>query len=178
MADERQSAVADACAVLNVSAAGCTSAELASLPYDLVVARPAAEEALYLHDEDGHGRPVRTPVELAAFAIVELPDTSLETYVALAADCDDGEAASLALATDLRCSVVTDDRKALRLAAERVPPVPVISTAALMHELALARGWSTGELRERLRAIEARANFMPPARDPLAEWWREAAAER
>lgn len=164
--------VVDACAVLNVSAAGLSAVELVNLPYRLIVARPAAEEALYLHDEDSRGRPVRTPVALDAFEIVDMPEIALETYVALAVDCDDGEAASLALAATLECPVITDDRKALRIAGARVPPIAWISTAALMHELAMAQRWSTDELRGRLQAIEARANFTPPVRDPLAAWWR------
>lgn len=167
----------DACAVLNASAARCTSEELASLAFDLIVARPAAEEAMYLHDEDGHGRPLLTPVDLSVFTIVDLPRTALGSYVGLAAHCDDGEAASLALAADRGCPVVTDDRKAVRLAELRKPPVTVITTAVLMHACSVARGWSADELRARLRAIEGRANFVPPGRDSLAAWWRQAVAD-
>lgn len=172
LADDRQLAVVDACTVLNVSAAGCSASELACLGYDLIVARPAAEEALYLHDEDSHGRPVRTPVSLDAFKVIDLPEAALAAYVALAVDCDDGEAASLALASALRCPVVTDDRKALRLAAARVPPISAISTATVIAELATSLAWPADELRRRLLAVESRANFTPPARDPLAAWWR------
>src|SRR4051812_35969525 len=60
-------------------------------------------------------------------------------FVQLAADIDDGEAMTCALAVRRGYAVATDDRKTLRLLRERHPQVQILSTSSIVS------GWIDAE---------------------------------
>ena len=167
---DREPLVLDACGVLNLAAAIPLTTAATQLSRRLVVAAPAAAEALFLEDEED-GIAVRTPVDLDGLEVVDLDEPDLATYVELAVQLDDGEAATLAFAQAQAWPVWTDDRKALRVAAAMSPPVEVISTAAIFREWADRRGLSDAEAGRALRRVEARATFAPRSTDTNFTWW-------
>ena len=109
-----------------------------------------------------------TPVQ-----ILELESAETALFVALAAEIDDGEAATLAIARERGLDVATDDRKARRVAQRLNLPEPV-RTSRLLHDYCSAANLPESEVAEVLRATEQRARFRPPVSDPLHPWWTKA----
>ena len=95
-------------------------------------------------------------------------------YVEFAADLDDGEAMTLAIAHQRGMAVATDDRKARRLAEQRVvPPLELLRTSEIIHRWAHEKNIPREDLRTVLSRIESTARFTPPNDDPLRGWWLE-----
>jgi hypothetical protein len=105
--------------------------------------------------------------------ILDLAETETRTFVTLATEIEDGEAATLTIAAHRRLDVATDDRKARRVADRLGLPEPV-RTSQLLPGYCTGVDLPDGESAELLRAVEQRARFRPPASDPLNLWWAKA----
>ena len=88
-------------------------------------------------------------------------------FVTYAAAIDDGEAMCLAIAEARAYILVTDDRKATRLAKEL--GVRTLSTAAIVREWAHTK--SAEAIAIVINSIEKRARFRPPDDDSDSGWW-------
>jgi hypothetical protein len=98
-------------------------------------------------------------------------------YVDLAADLDDGEAMTLAIAYERRIPAATDDRKARRIVRERFgDDLLLLSTAEIMNDWAQLVTDEPAKVREALKRIEIVARYQPPSDDPLRGWWATATA--
>ena len=95
------------------------------------------------------------------------------TFIDLAAQIDDGEAVTGALAFHRGCSVATDDRKARRVLQELVPGVPLVSTLELLKLWAEEGSVLGDELRSSMLAMQTGASYIPGYRDPLHSWWQQ-----
>ena len=169
----------DACCLLNLHATGRLEEILATLQGRFAVAERVAAEALYTR-RGGSGddadetdsidiHPLIT-LGLLEVLSVETPDEAA-CYVSFAAELDDGEAMTCALALHRGAIVATDDRKALRLLATQAPPIRTRSTAQLLKEWADGAQVSSAELRTILTDVRQRARFAPGRHDPLHAWW-------
>jgi predicted nucleic acid-binding protein len=172
---EPTSLAVDACVLLNLAGAGIDLADIArALDLGLVVIEQVAAEVLWIEDVVD-GEPVRVPVDLtdqvgrAGVEWASLENQALEAFVALAAELDDGEAATLAAAQSRRIGVLTDDRKARRVA--RRMGVAVVGTAELLRQFAERQAMTDVEVGELLRRVERRARFTPRRDDPERAWW-------
>ena len=112
--------------------------------------------------------------------------------VRFAAELDDGEAYTCALAVTRGARVATDDRKALRVfravvregttmeeetAVEAVRFGPCLRTSELLFGWAERARIPEPELVEILGTIAERASFFPPRRDPYLERWMKLLEE-
>lgn len=164
----------DACGLLNLAGAGLTVTEVRSaVGLSLLVVEQVAREALWIEDIVD-GELVQLPVDLndPAFAGLEeirLSDVELELFVALAQDVDDGEAATLAAAAARNLVVLTDDRKARRVA--RRLGVPLVGTAELIRAVADTQDMAADQAGAMLRRVKRRARFTPRRDDPEHGWW-------
>lgn len=164
----------DACCVLNLAGAGVNAVDVAdALGLALVVVEQVVSEALWVEDLVD-GEPVRTPVDLdapafAALTRVSLADDELALYVTLARDVDDGEAATLAVARMRGLAVMTDDRKARRVAQEQ--GLAVLGTAEVLRRASEHLSASREDVGEMLDRVQRRSRFRPRRGDPEAEWW-------
>jgi hypothetical protein len=115
------------------------------------------------------GAPAATPaVRKLAF--------SAAMYVELAADLEDGEAMTLAIAHGRGLAAATDDRKARRIAAERCGgSLVLVRTTEILRAWVQVSSVDDATLRGVLRRIESIARFRPANDDPLRDWWAEAA---
>ena len=136
-------------------------------------------EVIYTWQTDSTGtREAAVPVDLTPLVSeglirilkLELPDDQ-ETFVALAAVVDDGEAATAALAVGRGCSIATDDRKARRVFGELIPEVPIVSTLELLKLWADESQVTGDTLREAMDAMRRSTSYVPSSRDPLFGWW-------
>ncbi len=98
------------------------------------------------------------------------PD-ELDLYVKIAADLDDGEAASIAIAALRKMTFATDDRKARRIAEDT--GVAVITTPELMKNWADKAQPNSARVAVALRNIEENARFAPARDAPCQDWWRD-----
>lgn len=166
----------DACGALNLAAVMPLRSAADQVGRPLVMVRQAAAEVLYLEDRDEEGEPSRTLVTVEGLLVVDLTQAELAAYVELAVELDDGEAATLAVAQARAWPVMTDDRKALRIARSLVPPVAVLTTASILRGWAARQRMDDTAVGEVLRRVEARATFSPSQRDPDRDWWHRCIA--
>ena len=137
------------------------------------------EEALFIRRETPTDDPdEQDPVDLTPFVseglvevmYLESPNEKA-TYIDLSALVDDGEAVTAALALHRKCSIATDDRKARRVFAERIPTVPLVSTLDLVNQWVKTASIPLGKLQTALKRMRSGANYVPGHRDPYHDWW-------
>ena len=171
--------ILDACGTLNLYASGQFVPILTSLRNEWFL--PAAVERESQH----YRQPDPTdPEKLIVLPIDLLPaidggiltrcdcETDEETalYVELAARIrDDGESMGLAIAKCRGWSVLTDDKKARRIAKEL--GVGVLATAEVMKQWSEVVKPSASELSAVLEAIERYANYRPGRSAENFDWW-------
>lgn len=163
----------DACALLSLFATGRMQEIVRAVSGPVAVVDTVAVEALFVR-KTTEGVWEEVPVDLTPLnrggvlsTLHAETEDELLTFIDLAVDLDDGEAMTGALAIHRGCAVVTDDRKAERILAGRVP---------LRSTLDLIKSWADGEglpdatLRPLLLAIDERG-YTPPRSHPLRAWW-------
>src|SRR3954470_290959 len=165
----------DACCLLNLHATRRLEQILLTVQGRFAVAERVAAETLYTRrggsgDDADEKDPVDIRPLIAPGLLEELPvETADEaaSYVGFAAQLDDGEAMTCALALHRGAILATDDRKALRLLASQAPRISVRSTAQLLKEWADGAQVASAELRTVLTDVRQRARFAPGRHDAL-----------
>ena len=170
--------VLDASCLLNLYATGRLRHIASVLPCRLAVADyVATEEALFVwRSVDETEERVRVDLNpLISEGLIEVMDlensTETATFVDFAAQIDDGEAYTCALALHRGWAVATDDRKARRVFTEATEDIVLFSTSDLLKTWADESSIPTEELRDVLRAVQTGASYVPSQRDPLYSWW-------
>ena len=169
----------DASCLLNLYATGRLLEVAQALPWQLAVVDYVMEqEALFVRTIEQHEEQGETvPVDLSQFIdgglilVVSLEGPGEQAYfVELAAELDDGEAMTGAIAINRGFAVAIDDRKARRVLERKDPGLRLVSTLELVHR------WSVGvsgeEVNRALQAMRYGAWYVPGNRDPLYGWWR------
>jgi hypothetical protein len=140
------------------------------------------EESIFLRPADplaGAPEPIAVDeiIEENQLGVLVIESQTEEVlFVNYAAQLDDGEAMSLALAESRGFALATDDRKARRLFERSIGTSDRLwSTADLLRDWANLREVSPEKLRSVLHNIMTRANFFPGPNDPNFEWWRDSA---
>lgn len=163
----------DTCAVLSLYATRRMAEILALVHGPIAIFDVVYEESLYVRrvvDGESEREPVHLMplVDSGVLSVIGTDDEGeLQTFVDLAAELDDGEAMTAALAIHRSYVLVTDDRKAERLLAGRVP---------LRATLDLVKSWvdieevDVATVRAVLTGIYDRG-YQPPNRHPLKGWW-------
>ena len=168
----------DASCLLNLYATGRIADIAAALPWQLAVVDYVLEhETLYIratggYEESGATVPVDLSplIEAGLLLVLGLEEPGEQAhFVELAADLDDGEAMTGAMAINRSFAVAIDDRKARRVLGEKAPELRLLSTLELLHL------WSAAVLDEEvgraLRAMRHGARYAPGQRDRLYSWW-------
>jgi predicted nucleic acid-binding protein len=158
VARERQ--LLDACGLINIVAGGRVS-DIAEFFGGLVVVDDVAEEA------------ADAAAAAKSLIVVSLTDAESEMLVELARidGMDAGEAATFAVAAARSLPVVTDDRRAIRAAADHVPHVRVYRTASVLRTYVEGMAVNANDAAAMLEAIEIEASFRPAPGSPDAHWW-------
>ena len=169
-------AVIDTCVLINILATSRVAEIVRVIAPMLMVCPAVSEESLYLRPFEAEGRPEPVDLQKLIAAGILTPcqmeeGTEVDLYVAYAEDLDDGEAMSLAVAQSRHLALVTDERKALRLARENAPQLSLISTTEIIR--AWAEGKDPSAVTAVVHSILTRARFRPADSDPLALWWNK-----
>ena len=178
--------ILDACCLLNLYASRQIEAILRAIPERFAAAEAAAAEALYVRcGGGGKDADKREPIDLQPLIHTGLLDIlSLETeveeasFVRFAAELDDGEAMTCALAVHREADVATDDRKAIRVLNSVATHVRVHTTVGLLKWWAEIEQPAEATLKRVLTNVRERGNFVPGRHDPLLPWWIAILDER
>ena len=156
----------DACGFINVCASGHV-AEISAFYGGLFVVEDVAAEAAGSVSVAG-----------STLEVLSLTDIEAETFVSLAAvdGMDAGEAATFAVAVHRTMPVVTDDRRAIRVARDQLGDVRINSTPMLVRAYAEGVGLDAAAARQLIQAIEAEASFIPASGGVDVEWWERTRA--
>lgn len=171
--------VFDACSLLDLVASRRFADIARETPARFVTSDITATEVRYVR-RGGNGSDAREreAINLRTFqdaghlTVLRLTTpVELTTFVDLARELDDGEAAAGALAVHQHGTLVTDDRLARRILGTRYPGVRLLTTSEVIKAWADGNGLDVRELAGLLRDVEERGRFRPGHHDPLCAWW-------
>jgi len=170
--------IVDACCLINLYASGKILEILPACGGNFYVSEQVQRESLSIRqpDEQDPTLLVVSPIDLGEAISQGLIQschlegaTELNRYIEFAAELDDGEASSLAIAQSRGWIVATDDRKAIRVASAR--GISVVTTPELIERWVTANRPAQSEIQATLRQIERFARFRPRRASPLHDWW-------
>jgi predicted nucleic acid-binding protein len=173
------SVILDTCGILNLYASGEFVPILTSLGHQWFLPAAVEKESQQYRqpDPDDLEELVIVPIDLLPAISGGIltrcdceNDQETDLYVQLAARIgDDGESMGLAIAKCRGWSVLTDDKKARRIAMEL--GVTVLSTPEVLKQWSEAAKPSHSQLSVALEAIERFANYIPGSNAAHYEWW-------
>ena len=176
--------IIDACGVLNLYASGRFREILERAGYAWQLPRAVESESQTYRQPDPADptQLIRVPIDLTVAFQTGLiqrcdcqTDAEVKLYVELTARLgDDGESMGLALAKCRGWSILSDDKKARRIAAEL--GVPTLSTIQVLQAWVQATSASVVEQAQVVQAIELYANYQPGRSHPAKSWWEHAKA--
>jgi predicted nucleic acid-binding protein len=160
---------------MNLLASGRFADIASGCGFKFAVAPLVARETLYLrHPVSGeHERIDLQPlIERGLLEVlnVEGKDEQMR-YIELAADLDDGEAQSIAIAEARHHALATDDRKARALIQRKAATIELWSTFELLRRWQTKTRIPDSGLGSVLMSIANRARFRPKAGHPDFAWW-------
>lgn len=170
----------DACVLINLLASGRAEEILTESEYEFGICTVATIESIYLRATDSSPTPdeVRLDplIKSRCLTVYGLSgDTEQTLYVDYAADLDDGEAMTLALACSRGFAIATDDRKARRIFLQETgDSARLLSTAQILRAWSKKTGLTSGELKKLLLEVSRRGRFSPHSGDPDFSWWSKA----
>jgi hypothetical protein len=171
--------ILDACGTINLYASG-RFVEILTLPrheWYIPTAVERESQTCLQPDAADPANLISTPIDLApallagALKRCECQDPrEVALYVELASQIgDDGESMGLAIAHCRGWSVLTDDKKARRIAGEL--GVPVVGTPEVMRQWAAEALPGLDDLAAVLTAIERFSNYRPARGAVDYDWW-------
>jgi predicted nucleic acid-binding protein len=170
--------VIDCCSLLNLHTGWRGLAPLEVLAGTWHVCDAVFKEAQYTCELKEDGATELVPLDLSFEVEAGLlrrvqpeSEAEIEDYVTFATELDDGEAQALAIAKSRGYTLLTDDRKALRMAAE--VNVATTTTPGILRQWAEKAPENSARLPEILRRITTLARFTPPKDSPHYVWWKE-----
>lgn len=177
--NQREYLIIDACVLLNLFATGIVQEILSLIAQNSIVCVLVNEESFYLRKEDDQNEIESIEIEdLISQGIVQLCDfenaEEQNLFVNLAAELDDGEAMSIAIALSRKWHLATDDKKARRIFTENAQNNNLlVSTSDLIKEWTENENVDDVTIKAILLKIERKASFHPPKADINLQWWND-----
>ena len=174
--------ILDACCVMNLYASGKMEEIISSIAETMVVAVYVMKvEALSVYVESKSASPeereginLQPLIDKGLLITADLEfDEERERLVEFTAQrLDDGEAATMAIATHRNWAVATDDRAARRVLDNQHQQIQIISTPEIMKHWQENGKPEADVFQWAIVAVEKRANYLLGRRHPLYEWWQ------
>lgn len=172
--------IIDCCSLINLYAGWGGLSEVKALGHIWYVAEAVLSEAQFVGQFQPDGAIERVPIDFAALQKSHLvasvkPESDAEKsdYVDFSTELDDGEAQSLAIAKHRSFTLLTDDRKAIRIAQSPEVNVSVLTTPQILRQWSALNPANATRVPEILSRIQTLARFSPRRDSPDAEWWQE-----
>jgi hypothetical protein len=171
--------ILDACGTVNLYASGRFVQILTAVGHDWYLPVAVEREAQHYRQPDPAApeKLIMAPIDLVPAidgGVLKRcdceGDEEVKLYIELAARIgDDGESMGLAIAKCRGWSVLTDDKKARRIAEEL--GVTTLATPEVMKQWASIASPSAADLSKTLEAIERFSNYRPGPSTVDYEWW-------
>lgn len=177
--NQRDYLILDACVLLNLKATGIIQDILGVIAQNVVICVLVKEESFYLRKEEDINESESVDIDdLINQGIIQLCDfeniDEQNLFVNLAAELDDGEAMSMAIALSRNCHLATDDKKARRIFNENAKDNKLLtSTTDLIKEWAENENIDDLTIKSILLKVERKASFRPPKSDINLQWWND-----
>ena len=158
--------ILDACCAINLHMSGHMEEILQALPGCVALAAFVLDEEIL--------RSNLQPLIAQGLIQIVSPESEAEetSLVNFAAELDDGEAVTGAIAIHRHWGIATDDRKARRVFARTNPHVQLLSTPELLKHWVDTHHPPTAVVCEALQNIQTHARYQPPATHALHAWWQ------
>jgi predicted nucleic acid-binding protein len=144
----------------------------------VLVPKVVLAESLYIRQPSDDNPDQLVPVEINLQPLINdgvieptefTGDAELARFVELARIIDDGEAACLAMASVRGLMLATDDRRAIRVAADL--GVAIVTTPELLKLWIEHTTPDADEVADIIHCIERYGRFKPHHTSPHARWW-------
>ena len=170
--------IIDCCSLLNLYAGWGGLDNLLQLEHSWFICKAVEGESQITREYDEHQQPQDRELTLQPFVqsgvlqvIGPETDEEIESYLEFAELIDDGEAQSIALAKHRGLTLLTDDRKALKIAQSQHVGIETISTVDVLREWIERSGIQIADVRKTLTRIRELARFAPPKNSTDLAWW-------
>jgi predicted nucleic acid-binding protein len=170
--------IIDCCSLLNLYAGWGGLETLRQLPHSWFICKAVRQETEVTREYDEHRVPrehelVLDPLIETGLIQVVGPDSEPEIadYLEFARVIDDGEAQAIALAKHRGFILLTDDRKALKMAHREDVGVRTISTTDVLREWIEKAAVDPATIRTVLKRIRELAKYVPAKNSPDLAWW-------
>lgn len=170
--------IIDCCSLINLYTGWGGLAELRGIGLNWYLCEAVLKEAEHTREYGEDGQSELVPLDFRPLMegnlihiVSPANDRELDDYINFATEVDDGEAQALAIARHRGLTLLTDDRKAIRLASRPDIQVPTISTAGVLQVWANLHPENGRQLPYILSRIEALARFSPRRNSSDYEWW-------
>ncbi len=171
--------IIDCCSLINLYTGWGSLEELPGLGCQWYLCEAVLNEAEHTREYGNGGQFISVPLDteqLTCSKLLELvapaSDEERDDYLDFASEVDDGEAQALAIAKHRGYTLLTDDRKAVRLAQREDIAVPIVSTARILQIWVSLNPENEEMLPGIIRRIEELARFSPRRGSTDYEWWR------
>jgi predicted nucleic acid-binding protein len=170
--------ILDACVLLNLLATDQINEILLAQAREILVCDLVSSESYYLKSLDGSDEKILVNLEplftCSLIGTCEFEnDSETDLFVNLAAQLDDGEAKSIAIALSRRFAIATDDKKARRVIADASSGIELNSSLGLVRAWAEANAIGVSEVKNALERIQRMANYFPHSADQNYDWWKQ-----
>jgi predicted nucleic acid-binding protein len=170
--------IIDCCSLLNLYAGWGGLEDLRQLPHSWFVCEAVLGESEITREYDADQIPrehklVLDPFVETGLIQVAAPNSEPEfaDYLDFAQLIGDGEAQAIALAKHRGFVLLTDDRKALKLAHREDVGVRTISTVDVLREWIECAAVNPASVRNVLKRIRELARYVPARNSPDLLWW-------
>lgn len=166
----------DTCCLLNL----CASGELLNILQVISISAQATivEEVQRELQEIENIEQFESAIKQGLLLIVDFESDAEEiTFVNYAADLDDGEAATGAIAIQRNWAMATDDKKAIKFFSQESPSFQIISTPEIIKYWSETASIEHLQLSNILRKIRVQGRYMPSKNHPLKSWWEAILAK-
>ena len=171
--------VIDCCSLINLYAGWGGLKELRDFHRTWHICEAVLNETEFTREFGPDGAPVMVRLDMNALTQLGLwlparPKTEqeIEDYVNFATEVDDGEAQALAIAKHRGFVLLTDDRKAVKVAQRPDVAVRTTSTPNILRSWGQLDPRNEARLHEVVRRIAVLARFSPHKNSPDYTWWR------
>lgn len=172
-------AIIDACSLINFYASTFLDSIFKNLPLNFYIVEQVTNESMFIRkpDESERGFDYEA-INLDQYfksdllKVVHLEaESEKNLFINLADQLDDGEAATLAIAISRKMQVITDDKKAIRILRQDFPVVNYLTTLDIIKQWSTRNLCETQEIKKALLNIMIHANYFPPRKHHLFDWW-------
>jgi hypothetical protein len=171
--------IIDCCSFLNLYAGWAGLEPLRPLPHTWHICEVGYAESEFTREYGNDGTLIDAPLDLNPLIDSDLlkitrpeTDAELADYVNFSQEVDDGEAQALAIAKHRAYVLLTDDRKASRIAARPEVAIATLTTVGVLREWQQHNQIEPDALRAVVKRISVLARFTPPKNTPDWQWWQ------